>query len=135
LEEIMRKLGMIALVSLIVPSFAHAERTTPVQREIAAQLRTMTGPGGPLENVKKGSIKASQIVQRGWIHGAPHGPLEGPSLRFTVNGLERKLTGGLRGSFELLKVTGQLMTESYPAGPVATVNKVTVLKAPRQALE
>jgi hypothetical protein len=38
---------MAALLALIVPcfrpSFAHAERTTPVQRAIAALLRTMTG--------------------------------------------------------------------------------------------
>jgi hypothetical protein len=130
---------MIAVLALIVPcsrpSVARAERTTPVQRAIAAQLRAMTGAGGPLENVKKTSIKASQIVQRGFVHLSAPLPLDqGFSLNFTAHGLERKLGGSPRGSFERLKVTGSFMEESY-TGPRTTINKVTVLKAPREALE
>ncbi len=132
----MKIISSMIMTSTFLMATAAGAYPTPVQKAaqktIAQYLRSQTGKGGQLAGVKKGSIKSQNIKIVGSLKG-PIGPDHGSSAKFTAFGLERRLSGLPRGSFELLTVKGVDVTNSF-MGPYVRIDKVSVLHAPRIAL-
>ena len=130
---IARSFKLLALATLIIPSFAHAKGGVAAgyKSNIVKQMRSLTTvKGSAVYGIKKGSITASNVRFQGKVPKGPWTTDQGAQLRFTIKGLEKPAG---QGTFNMEKATGTYMTNSI-MGPRTMISKVSPQRAPRAAL-
>jgi hypothetical protein len=131
----MNTIKSLAFITALVPALAlAAPKATVTQKSVAYYLKDLAGQkGGALNGVIKGSIRANDIKISGKAGGIK-APDHGGTVGFSTLVERRIASTDLPRSFELMKVTGKFISNSF-GGPYVQIQKVTPWQAPRVALE